>query len=506
MEDLHVPDAWLLQIGFKLGNPFSTREASREPEPELLQYFVQHPSFDDIMGDALHPKSSFLVAERGCGKTTTRRAIEWNCFAGRPNGLILPVSYVDFSIPLEAMNGNDQLTTDYHVAAILREGVPLLLEKLAQTPRNIGEFSLGFRKLLSSYLVHYTNLNTDVGLDRWLRKIGYANKKISFETLQSKNVSTKDAFLRFLIDLLALAPKQKIFKRESALDQMSKFVFLAELSGFKSVYILVDRLDEKEPMSSSSQEAAKLIEPLVTDLHLLELEKMAFKFFVTPSIMDKINEHPGFRTDRLMIRHINWSEEKLQQLLDRRVEVFTQGKLPSLDVVCEPDVIGLVSKLSSLANGSPRNMMRLAEWLLYWRHTRTLFGNEFLISNQDLENSINSFLNESKNIAKTDKNKFQSGIWIDESAYVCREAKKLGRLPELQFKLLSHLIVNKGKICTYASLRKSVYGEMVDSVEGKLGDDRIDQLIKRIRKLVEEDSKYPKYIVKVAAKGYILEE
>ena len=122
------------------------------------------------------------------------------------------------------------------------------------------------------------------------------------------------------------------------------------------------------------------------------------------------------------------------------------------------------------------------------------------------ENSINSFLNESKNIAKTDKNKFQSGIWIDESAYVCREAKKLGRLPELQFKLLSHLIVNKGKICTYASLRKSVYGEMVDSVEGKLGDDRIDQLIKRIRKLVEEDSKYPKYIVKVAAKGYILEE
>lgn len=503
MEDIHVPDAWLQQIGFKLGNPFSTREASREPEPELLKYFVQHSGFDDVMGDALHPMSAFLVAERGCGKTTTRRAIEWNCNAGRPNGLILPVPYLEFSALLQSADENGKVASGYHLEMIMKEAVPLLLERVAQNPKSTGSFSLGFRKKLAEYLTRYTDLNTDAGLDKWLRKIDYHSKKINSETLRSTRNFKGDIFFRFLIELLSLEPEQPNKRNQSIKDDLAQFVLLAELADFRAVYILIDRVDEREPMSSDPRYAANLLASLVTNLHLMELEKTAFKFFLTPAIMDALLDL-GLRTDRLMMRHITWNEKELQQLLDRRVEVFTNGKIPSLDVVCEPELAGsLVAKLASLAKGSPRNMMRLAEWLLYWHHTRTSDSNKLLISKGDLDNSVASFHNEARIVQSVVEETLLT-IRIDEGHYVWRGPKKLKQLPGLQRKLLEHLIEQKGEVCSYSSLRHAVYDE--DSTERIKNDDRIDQLIKRIRKVVEVDPSHPKYIIKVSEKGYVLEQ
>ena len=504
MEDIYVPDAWLQQIGFKLGNPFSTREASREPEPELSKYFVSHTGFDDVMGNALQPTSSFLIAERGCGKTTTRRAIEWNCRAGRPNGLILPIPCIEFSLPLKYASNDGKVVIDYYLEVIIKEALPLLLERLVQNPNLTEEFSLGFRQKLAEFLSKYSDLVTDTGLDRWLRKVDYHSKKINSEVLRSKKYSTSDVFLRFLAEILKLASQQKNERDQLTIDQLTELVILAELTGYKAIYILVDRIDEQEPMSSNPQYAANLLESLTTNLHLLELEKTAFKFFITPTIMDMVLQQPGFRRDRLMLRHISWSEEELKTMLDRRVEVFTQGKLPSLDAVTEPK-LALVPRLASIANGSPRNMMRLAEWLLYWHHARTSKEAGFLISKRDLEKAIESFIHETNASARN--NEFHSGIWIDEGAYIWRDTMKLGRLPELQHKLLSHLIEKKGKICSYSSLRQVVYEESSDdSAQWASGDDRVDQMVKRIRKLVEIDSRNPEYIVKVTGKGYILEQ
>ncbi len=503
MEDIRVPDAWLQQIGFRLGNPFSTREASRESEPELLQYFVHHPAFDDIMGDASHPTSAFLVAERGCGKTTIRRAIEWNCYAGRPNGLILPIPYLEFSALLKYADDKGKVSTDHHLGMIIKEALPLLLERLVQNPKIVEEFSLGFRKRLAEYLARYTDLFTDAGLDKWLHKIGYHSKKINSEVLRSRNISKSDIFLRFLVELLDLAPELENKRSLSSIDQFAQFVLLAELAGFKAIYILIDRVDEREPMSSDPRYATNLLEPLITNLHLLELDKTAFKFFLTPVIMNAIFEQPGFRADRIMVRHINWSEMDLQLLLDRRVDVFTHGALPSLDAVCESELAGsLVAKLASLANGSPRNIMRLAEWVLYWHHARTSEKNRFLISRDDFVKATKSFENEIR-VTPTVVSEALLAIRIDESNHVWRGSTKLEQLPILQRKLLEYLIEQKGKVCTYSSLRHVVYNEV--NTERVAGDDRIDQLIKRIRKIVEVDPSHPKYIIKVSEKGYVFE-
>lgn len=503
MEDIRVPDAWLQQMGFKLGNPFFTREASREAEPELSKYFIGHTHFDVIMGDALRPASAFLVAERGFGKTTNRRAIERNCYA-QPNGLILPISYLEFTVPLEYANEDGKVTTDHHISVIMKEAVPLLLERVARSQQSVEQFSLGFRKKFAEYLSQYSDLTTDAGLDRWLHKTGYYSKKINSEVLKPKKYSRGTPFLHFLVELLSLARQYEKKQNRSPVDQLSQFVVLAELIGFKAIYILIDRVDEREPMSSNPDYAANFLESLVTNMDLLDLEKTAFKFFLTPTIMNAILRKPGFRRDRIIIRHISWNEDGLQQLLDRRVEVFSEGFLPSLDAVCEPDLVGLTSQLSSIVKNSPRDMLRLAEWVLYWRHARNLQESGFLISKKDLQKSIQSFFGETSDNSRI--NEIHSGIWIDEGAYVWRDMTKLGRLSDLQQRLLRYLIEQKGNECSYSSLRHAVYGEPEDIARRVKGDDRIDQLIKRIRKLVEIDSSHPKHIIKVPGNGYVLDQ
>jgi len=148
-------------------------------------------------------------------------------------------------------------------------------------------------------------------------------------------------------------------------------------------------------------------------------------------------------------------------------------------------------------------MMRLAEWLLYWHHARTSEVNEFLISKEDLEKSVESFNHETK-IFQSTVDEPLSTIRVDESHYVWRGSKKLKQLPALQRKLLEYLIEQKGKVCSYSALRHAVYNE--SSTDRLTDDGRIDQLIKRIRKVVEVDPSHPTLIIKVSEKGYVLEE
>lgn len=49
--------------------------------------------------------------------------------------------------------------------------------------------------------------------------------------------------------------------------------------GFDSVYVLVDKIDETDVTGGDSKKAARLVTPLLTNIKLLELDTVAFKFF-----------------------------------------------------------------------------------------------------------------------------------------------------------------------------------------------------------------------------------
>ncbi len=494
--EIPLPNAWLQQVGFKLGNPFSTRQAAKEPESALVRYFVPHPSFDDILGSAALPRSSFLVARRGCGKTTSQRVIYWHCRSGRMDRPVLAIPYTEFSAALRHVDENGRVPIEHHIEAILRQGLPLLMDVLAEQPEKSDAFIGGLLEELAGYLGHYTNLLTNQGLDKWLQQKGWLSQQVNAKMLRRGEGVGERPLLPFLAELLTLNDLEWNAESLAPTELLAGFVGLAQLADFQALYILIDRVDEREPMASDPEQAANLLESLVTNLPVMELENTAFKLFITPEVMAALQQHSGLRLDRLLARDISWTEQDLQYLLDRRVEVFTEGALPSLDAVSESG--NLVAQMATKAQGSPRTMLRLAEWLLYWHHVRIGDGQALLLTKADLDKAIQSLDQEQQSSIEVGSS-LPKGLWLDEKRQVWREGKCLGHLSPLLHALFEYLYEHRNQVCTMVAISDAVYGNDLTS------DETIRKLAVRLRKEIEPEPRHPRYIIKVPG-GYVLEE
>jgi hypothetical protein len=68
---------------------------------------------------------------------------------------------------------------------------------------------------------------------------------------------------------------------------------------------------------------------------------------------------------------LNWRVEELAQMLTKRLDVFSNGKVSSLSQLVAPEVdIDLHRMVAHLAGGSPRDAIRLAKWIVS-EQTRT---------------------------------------------------------------------------------------------------------------------------------------
>lgn len=96
----------------------------------------------------------------------------------------------------------------------------------------------------------------------------------------------------------------------------------------------------------------------------------------------------------------------------------------------------------------------------------------------------------------------QEGVWVDvDSGEVWVDGRKVPTLTNLEFRLLLLLYGRMGKICDKYQVVEAVWGqEYIDEVD----DARIEKLVSRLRRKLEEDPSNPKYLVTVRGRGYRL--
>ena len=133
---------------------------------------------------------------------------------------------------------------------------------------------------------------------------------------------------------------------------------LAKKLGWKSIYILIDRVDESELTASNPKDSFAMVEPLVKDLQLLEMPGIAFKFFLWDLLQPFFAE--VVRTDRIKQETLYWNREMLLQLWQKRLETFSNGNIESLNNIAEKTRPYPVDELTYIfANHSPRDMVRI---------------------------------------------------------------------------------------------------------------------------------------------------
>ena len=118
------------------------------------------------------------------------------------------------------------------------------------------------------------------------------------------------------IDLSDQRQEQKKLS-ETYKHQLEVLLELVRQIGFRSIYILVDKIDESEKTGNNPDTSYTLLHPLLTDLELLGLDGYGFKFFAWDQIQPRFSS--AARPDRVPQYSLSWSREALENVLAKRI-------------------------------------------------------------------------------------------------------------------------------------------------------------------------------------------
>ena len=349
--------AFYSQLGFE-NHPFLKTNA--DEEESLQSYFVPPPYFDAIIGDSEVPNSSIVLAPRGAGKTAQRRMVEVASNESR----YLSVTYDRFEFG--AGQKICDITLQYHLRNIITRILISFLSYLSEWPDVSKNLSREEKKQLTVFIHTYLGDLTGDSMQEFLNEMKSLPDK--FKAFWGKHVGFMESVINFLLKAYDLEkidlPNAKMEEKrlgETYKFQLESLLKLVKKIGFNSIYVLIDRPDETEKNGNDPGSTYKLIQPLMRDLELLGFAGYGFKFF----LWDKIE--PFFRSDarpdRVPQYELKWNRKSLKKVLSKRLLAFSRGKISTFDVLLE-NSCNIDDQLCLMANGSPRNLIRLCERVL----------------------------------------------------------------------------------------------------------------------------------------------
>jgi hypothetical protein len=340
-------------LGFT-NHPFSHTNA--DEEPFLQDYFVAPPFFDGVVGDAGQPNSCFVLAPRGGGKSAQRRMIEqWSLENG-----VLGVTYDRFEFSVGQTV--DDVGLPYHMRNIIIRILISYLSFLANDPNLLTKLDRSKRESISHYAHVYLGEMTGDSLYEILGELKSIPDRI--KEFWHKNVGILEPIINVLlkkyglesIDLPDVIQEEKKLSA-SYKHQLEIIRDLCREIGIRSIYVLIDKVDETEETGNEPNKTYLLIRPLVRDLELLGLEGYGFKFFLWDQIEPFFREDA--RPDRVAQYQLKWSRQALETVLNKRLLAFSDGRINTfLELMSKDPGYSPDSVLSILANGSPRNLIR----------------------------------------------------------------------------------------------------------------------------------------------------
>lgn len=356
---------FLRNFGFS-EDPFASTNAA--DEPRIGSYFVAPPFFPAVVGNPEAPKSNVVFAPRGGGKTAQKIMIEHQ---SATDGRFLCITYDRF--PTEQISNPRQADSEYHLRNISRI---LLMAVLAQEDMH-QNVAFRLSKVDKAIVVRLSReLLGDISSQQFrdalssVKSLGDRAYEVWAKYGGAITALVNAISARFQIG--AVNHGDTVLRPEDGTMRF-KFEYLASLIqtiGYKSVYVLVDRVDELPMTTQNAEKGLDFLSSILIDLPLLETRGVAFKFFLWDQMKDAYHAAGG-RPDRLLEYDLEWSVDELDRVLTRRIEIYSGGSISSFNSMLSGDAPYDVHKLITyFAHNSPRDMIRICKKILD-EHTRS---------------------------------------------------------------------------------------------------------------------------------------
>lgn len=484
---------WLRNMQLE-DNPFDLHEAERElgesekdGPPILSLFFLERPYLYEALGDPAKPQVTFLMAERGCGKTATRAMIAYECQYGSLRRRVLTVSYTDFEPLLKQVDrDSSRLTARHHIRAVLRSAIKSILEQVPPSQWTaLPEFD---RQVFMGFVRAFADEVTRIKIQAVIEEQGAE------------------------LEWSALSP----------LELLQSFADLVTQMGREAVYILVDRVDEFSETAQDLTAAVSLLRPLISDQPLLGMKNVAFKFFLPVKVGTALRDAVSIRPDRWLWRTIVWDRDSLKELIQLRLRYYSNDYIPDMESLCVSEARYMVmDKLISASQESPRTLLRLCNRLIR-QHVEN--SRDLLISRSDITQTLLDFeqqleLEGEMRRLKTGESTRtppgdslpSEGIYLDENDHVWVDGLELAEQPSpLEFRLLEKLYSRAGTIVSNEELMQAVWHSKYAQweAEGAIKDydeTNLRKLVARLRKRLDTASAgRSRSIRNVRGRGYWL--
>jgi predicted transcriptional regulator len=354
-------EEFLTRLGFN-ANPFQFTNA--DEEDHLQRYFLPPPYFDSVWGDPKRPTSQVIFAPRGGGKSAQRRMIEHR--ADKEN--VFTIAYDRF----DGLSGAklEQLSCEYHLRNIIRIALIGFLLEIHERGISASAFQ-GMEREQTEHLgrTYLGEINRAEAMEsiKSLRTVSSRAKKFLHDW--SGPVSALFSMILKAKGLGGIDLKPSAgFDANQGPDAVSKIHLevvreLLMSIGFKSIYVLLDKVDETQLTGNSAEDSFLLIKPLIRDLGLLQSRGIGFKFF----LWDKLEPHSREwgRSDRIQKFTLSWTEAQLNEMLSRRLRAFSAGEVENLADLTDVHLAEPLQTLVVLfASGSPRDMIRVCQEIM----------------------------------------------------------------------------------------------------------------------------------------------
>ena len=345
-------------LGFE-EDPFKFTNA--DEEDKLEQYFIPPPYFDSVWGNPKKPRSTFIFAPRGGGKSAQRRMIESK---SNEYGKVLVLTYSRFEFRDKKL---DDINTKDHINQILTIGIVGLLTHLNSNKNLINKLDETEKKILK------TLIQENLG------NIQEFELKSAIDSLKSFSEKAKEFWNKYIgaINTLANALLQQfnlqgvsLVKFEDDGEKLTRsFKYRLEIFrdlclelGFESIYVLLDKVDENELTGNKAEDSFKMIQSLIRDLELLEMDKFGFKFFLWDQLQPHFREYS--RPDRIEQFTLEWSNEELERMLSMRLKAYSGGKITTLEQLTKDFEKNLTCLVILFAQKSPRDAIRICKQII----------------------------------------------------------------------------------------------------------------------------------------------
>ncbi len=551
-------ERWLKLVGLT-GNPFE--DYSSGDRPDLSQYFVKPLEFR--VQDIMRQKVSVVFGSPGHGKSVLRTMVANKCQPKNPRGEILCIEYgaPAFQQVLEAVENKIESVDLVHHAQVLlqlaEEAVPALVfheQALAEKARIRFTSPLAGQEQPRHLFISYTREDQErvveivkaleaKGVAVWYDKdlhtghdwsaelekqietaaavvSVFTRKSLASTWMSREGLYAQDHYVpvipylleevtlpiwanniqaaRTVDQLLSALPRAKAFARPSSWDLLTGLVQISRAMQFTSVLCLVDDVDTA--VQGQKEKMVQLLASLMSPV-LREVTGINFIYFLPSDIESLLEEqHLHFRLDRCEVKHLEWDEQSLRELIRRRMIAFSVDRfssLASLGELCDSTLAPSIEpEIVTLSKGNPRAIVWLAKHLIEAHCNQR--NPERLIQQETWDKVRAEWLASAQSKILYLPGKAQKLQLVDGRLYF---AGRQLELSDHYDALLRCLVKANGRACSHEELCRAGWpGEEPDGISPKT----LAETMRRLRGQIKEQGVDPNCIETVRKQGYRL--